>query len=107
MNDLEERVYHVVRLIKDIFLFFALSAYYFCESVVLLLIPRKFRAKSVAGEIVLVTGAGGGIGRLIAVKFAKLGATVVVWDIKKDGERKSNFNSTVIVYFCRFVLIIV
>lgn len=48
------------------------------------------RRKNVSGEIVLITGAGSGIGRLLAVKFASLGATVVLWDINQEG-----LNSTV------------
>lgn len=43
------------------------------------------RKKNVSGEIVLVTGAGSGIGRLLAIKFASLGATVVIWDINEEG----------------------
>uniref|UniRef100_A0A8C3SLP4 Uncharacterized protein n=1 Tax=Chelydra serpentina TaxID=8475 RepID=A0A8C3SLP4_CHESE len=31
---------------------------------------------NVAGEIVLITGAGSGIGRLLALKFARLGVTL-------------------------------
>lgn len=37
-----------------------------------------------AGEIAFITGAGTGIGRAIAQKFADLGATVIVTDIKKE-----------------------
>jgi len=39
------------------------------------------------GKVAIVTGAGGGIGRGIAVKFATLGANVGVADIKQDGAR--------------------
>lgn len=41
------------------------------------------REKSVDGEIVLITGAGHGIGRELAQMFAELGATVISWDIDK------------------------
>ncbi|EME89600.1 uncharacterized protein MYCFIDRAFT_111738, partial [Pseudocercospora fijiensis CIRAD86] len=36
------------------------------------------------GKTVLVTGAGGGLGRVIAEKFVDLGANVVVCDINKE-----------------------
>ncbi|NXB10931.1 RDHE2 dehydrogenase, partial [Cnemophilus loriae] len=60
-----------------------LLVYYLLESLVFLIVPR--RKKNVSGEIVLITGAGSGIGRLLAVKFAGLGATVVLWDINQEG----------------------
>ena len=41
--------------------------------------------KDVSGEIVLVTGAGSGLGRLIALRFARLGSIVVCCDINKKG----------------------
>uniref|UniRef100_A0A8C9A2D6 Estradiol 17-beta-dehydrogenase 11 n=1 Tax=Prolemur simus TaxID=1328070 RepID=A0A8C9A2D6_PROSS len=53
------------------------------ESLVRLFIPRK--RKSVTGEIVLITGAGHGIGRLTAYEFAKLKSKLVLWDINKHG----------------------
>lgn len=34
--------------------------------------------KSVKGEIVLITGAGSGMGRLYSLKFANLGAKIIV-----------------------------
>ncbi|NXA70749.1 RDHE2 dehydrogenase, partial [Mohoua ochrocephala] len=60
-----------------------LFLYYILESLVFLIVPR--RKKNVSGEIVLITGAGSGIGRLLAVKFASLGATLVLWDINQEG----------------------
>lgn len=38
-----------------------------------------------AGEIVLITGAGHGIGRLTAYEFAKRKSRLVLWDINKHG----------------------
>ena len=42
------------------------------------------RKKDVRDEIVLITGAGSGIGRLMAFRFASLGSTVVCVDINKQ-----------------------
>ena len=44
-----------------------------------------WKKKDVTQEIVLITGAGSGIGKLMALKFAKLGAKVVLWDINEEG----------------------
>ncbi|KAM8867791.1 retinol dehydrogenase 10-B-like [Synchiropus picturatus] len=38
------------------------------------------RLKSVDGELCLITGAGGALGRLFALEFAKEGARLVLWD---------------------------
>lgn len=37
------------------------------------------------GKVAIITGAGGGIGRGIALKFGSLGANVIVGDIKTEG----------------------
>ncbi|NXQ57901.1 RDHE2 dehydrogenase, partial [Anthoscopus minutus] len=63
--------------------FIVLFVYYLLESLVFLIVPG--RKKNVSGEIVLITGAGSGIGRVLAIKFASLGATVVLWDINQEG----------------------
>ncbi|KAM8867396.1 retinol dehydrogenase 10-A [Synchiropus picturatus] len=38
------------------------------------------RTKPIDGELVLITGSGGGLGRIFAQEFAKHGADVVLWD---------------------------
>ncbi|NWW45155.1 RDHE2 dehydrogenase, partial [Pedionomus torquatus] len=65
-----------------------LLVYYLLESLVFMIVPR--RKKNVSGEIVLITGAGSGIGRLLSVKFARLGATVVLWDINQEGLKETS-----------------
>uniref|UniRef100_A0A2H6N2N5 Estradiol 17-beta-dehydrogenase 11 n=1 Tax=Micrurus carvalhoi TaxID=3147026 RepID=A0A2H6N2N5_9SAUR len=66
------------------FLWFAVFATYcYIEALVKCFIPVK--RKSVAGEIVLITGAACGIGRLIAFEFAKQRSRLVLWDINKSG----------------------
>lgn len=58
--------------------------YHIIESIVLKFIPvHLLPKKDIAGQIALVTGAGGGIGRLLALNLAKLGCKVVCWDVAK------------------------
>uniref|UniRef100_A0A8C5YPL5 Short-chain dehydrogenase/reductase family 16C member 6-like n=1 Tax=Marmota marmota marmota TaxID=9994 RepID=A0A8C5YPL5_MARMA len=61
--------------------------YYFLESVAFKIIPRK--KKDVAGEIVLITGAGSGLGRLLALHFARTGAILVLWDINQESNMET------------------
>lgn len=68
-------------------LFFVISVLaYIIQSIVKHLIPGKYnQPKSLAGEVVLVTGGGGGLGRLLAMRLAKLKAIVVLWDVNMKG----------------------
>lgn len=45
------------------------------------LFPSYIPKKDVSGKVALVTGAGQGIGALIAAKIAALGAKVILWDV--------------------------
>ncbi|XP_029171629.1 short-chain dehydrogenase/reductase family 16C member 6-like, partial [Nylanderia fulva] len=74
-----------VHIIYDIFLFIGIMIIHITETVILTLIPLKYRAKSIKDEIALVTGGASGVGKLIAIKLAKLGAHVIIWDINKNG----------------------
>lgn len=62
-----------------------LVVYRWLESVVLAFIPSKFYSKDIKGQIILITGGGSGIGQLMAIRFARLGATVVIWDVNQQG----------------------
>ncbi|KFR06237.1 Epidermal retinol dehydrogenase 2, partial [Nipponia nippon] len=46
--------------------------------------------KTFAGVIMLITGSANGIGRQIALKFAPLGATLVLWDIDDEGNKETS-----------------
>uniref|UniRef100_A0A7N4UXU9 Short chain dehydrogenase/reductase family 16C member 5 n=1 Tax=Sarcophilus harrisii TaxID=9305 RepID=A0A7N4UXU9_SARHA len=68
--------------LADLATFLGKFFHYFVESLLFHIIPKP--KKNVAGEIVLITGAGSGLGRLLALKFVRLGAIVVLWDINQE-----------------------
>ncbi|XP_035737891.1 estradiol 17-beta-dehydrogenase 11-like isoform X2 [Vespa mandarinia] len=55
------------------------------RSIMKLFIPLKYQMKDISGEIALVTGAAGGLGRAIAIGLANHGVIVVIWDINQNG----------------------
>ncbi|GIY31556.1 hypothetical protein CEXT_580671 [Caerostris extrusa] len=47
------------------------------------------RYKNIKGQVVLITGGGSGIGRLVALRFARHGARIVVWDLNLAGAQET------------------
>lgn len=45
--------------------------------------------KSVEGQVCVITGAGSGLGRLFALEFARRRATLVLWDIHREGNEET------------------
>ncbi|CAG9564647.1 unnamed protein product [Danaus chrysippus] len=75
---------------KDTVLFLLLSCYYILESLFWTLVPNVMRPmKSLKDDVILITGGGGGVGRQLAIRLARLGARVVLWDINKEALEKS------------------
>lgn len=68
----------------EFFVGLGLTLYYCLESIVKFIVPASFRSKNVKGQTVLITGAGSGLGRLMAERFARLGCKLVLWDINGE-----------------------
>ena len=73
-------VLEIIVTLKDIFLAWASSV---CQFFVT---PEL---KSVAGEIVLITGGSRGVGKRLAMMFANLKAVVIVWDVDIEGAKET------------------
>ncbi|XP_036388683.1 retinol dehydrogenase 10 [Megalops cyprinoides] len=61
--------------------------YYILRSTVRIVL--RPRMKPIDGELVLITGAGGVLGRLFALEFAKHGADLVLWDCNSDANEQT------------------
>ncbi|CAL1687950.1 unnamed protein product [Lasius platythorax] len=81
------RIYDGLLLLGEILFLIFKVLYFICESICTMFIPVT--RKSVTGEIVLVTGAGHGIGKELAIGYATLGATVVCWDINEETNKQT------------------
>jgi len=57
---------------------FGLAVVVYAEKLFRLVVPRPL--KSLEGEVILLTGAGNGIGKQIAFQLANVGATLICWD---------------------------
>lgn len=42
--------------------------------------------KELNNELCVLTGGGGGLGRLLAMRLVRLGVKVILWDINQEGE---------------------
>ncbi|XP_071561649.1 epidermal retinol dehydrogenase 2-like [Temnothorax nylanderi] len=80
-------------LTSQIFYYICQSVYHHCFGL---------HEKEVAGEIVLITGAGHGIGKELAIQYASLGAKVVCLDVNKhtNEETANQIGKNAYAYRC-------
>lgn len=76
--------YTVVQAIIDVIMFVIVGIGYVIKAIYKSIVGRH--KKDLKGAIAVVTGGGGGLGSLIALRLARLGCTVVLWDINKQGQ---------------------
>lgn len=77
----------ILQLVVELSVILVKSFWIICAQIVRLIVAPS--EKPVKGEVVLVTGAGHGIGREIALKYASLEATVVCLDINEADNLKT------------------
>jgi len=88
MATLEVIIENGIGIAHQLFFLFFMVPYFYLESIYKALFV-KVEPKSVKGEIVLITGTGHGMGKLLAIKYAKEGATVVGWDVNEELNKKT------------------
>ncbi|XP_018787520.1 PREDICTED: epidermal retinol dehydrogenase 2 isoform X2 [Bactrocera latifrons] len=82
---MDNPLYVILQFIWDLLVFLVKATYFTAETIYYSLLPNYLRKmKNVSGQVVLITGGGGGVGRLLALNFAKQNARVVVWDINPE-----------------------
>jgi len=90
MVEVSKSEFTMIKSITDVLTFVLISIVLIVKSIIIASIPKSYQPlKKLEGEIVLVTGGAGGIGRLVALRLAKLNATIVLWDINAKGIEES------------------
>ncbi|KAL2738175.1 estradiol 17-beta-dehydrogenase 11-like isoform X1 [Vespula maculifrons] len=69
----------------NVFKFIMFGLIGIAASIVKLFTPMKYQMKNISGEIALVTGGAGGLGRALALHLVKHNAIIVIWDIDQKG----------------------
>lgn len=75
--------YTVVKAIIDFITLVIVGIGRVIQSIFISIIGKK--KKDMKGVIAVVTGGGGGLGSLVSLRLARLGCTIVLWDINKQG----------------------
>lgn len=85
-TSVQQKMENTLKIIIDVIGFLLQAIYLILKYIYELFLPSTYQhKKQITGDIVLVTGGGGGLGRLLSLRLAKLGATVVLWDVDEKG----------------------
>lgn len=85
-TSVQQKMENIFKLTIDVIGFLLQAIYLILKYIYELFLPSTYQhKKQIKGDIVLVTGGGGGLGRLLSLRFAKLGAIVVLWDVDEKG----------------------
>lgn len=75
-------IYNVLVLVLDLTFLFVKFWFYTFQSIFETI--KGVEERNVSNDIVLITGAGHGIGKELSLQYSALGATVVCWDINES-----------------------
>ena len=78
-----------VKLLLEVLLLVVRLYFIFLWKILQTFIPKSFRTTdgSFQADLILVTGSGDGLSRQIALKFAEMGASLVLWDNDREAIR--------------------
>jgi len=88
------RAQELIVVVRNLTMFYLDVVLFLVRSVLVYLstarqwLAGKRKLPSLNGQVVLVAGAGRGLGKELATQFARLGAKVVCWDIDEDGNNQ-------------------
>ena len=96
-----------VKIILEVLLLTIRICFILLWKIVQVFIPKNFRTPDGAlqADLVLVTGSGNGLSRQIALKFAEMGASLVLWDsdgqaIRALAEEAESYGIQVYTFVC-------